>query len=154
MALSTYNGFPGEYRDRVQTELNKMWASSLWEPPSVCVVCEQADGAIHGHLEDYSQPESYVPLCITCHLILHTRFRQPDLWTEYCAWIRAGHRPGPQSQQGGFWAVKKCYLSGRSEDWPGALVNRPRRATYLDALAPVKFQHPNAPVPGEIVHLF
>ncbi len=144
--MSTYNGFPGAYRDRVQAELNRMWESGLWDPPTECAVCAQTDGAIHGHLEDYSQPETYVPLCITCHLILHMRFRQPDLWAEFTAWIRAGHRPNAQTQRGGFYAIKKHYLIGTSERWPGHAANPPRMATYLDGLAPVKFIHPNAPV--------
>lgn len=63
MGMSTYNGFDGAYRARVQDELNAMWASGLWEPPTECAVCAQTDGAIHGHLEDYSRPETYVPLC-------------------------------------------------------------------------------------------
>ncbi len=146
MGMSTYNGFDGAYRQRVQDELNAMWASGLWEPPSECVVCAQADGAIHGHLEDYSRPETYVPLCITCHLILHMRFRQPDLWEQYTAWIRAGHRPDPQTQRGGFYAIKKGYLVGHSDRWPGRKANPERRATYLDALAPIRFAHPNSPV--------
>lgn len=150
MGMSTYNGFDGAYRQRVQDELNSKWASGQWEPPSECGVCAQTDGAIHAHLEDYSRPETYVPLCITCHLILHMRFRQPSLWEQFTTWIRTGYRPDPQTQRGGLFAIKKCYVVGHYASWPGQKVNPPRRATYLDGLAPIRFIHPNAPAGDQL----
>ncbi|MGV9668659.1 hypothetical protein [Nocardia niigatensis] len=146
MGLSTYNGFDGAYREKVQAELERMWTSGLWQRPSECAVCGQTRGAIHGHLEDYSRPETYVPLCITCHLILHMRFRQPDLWDAYTEWIRAGWRPAPQEQRTAMAAIKRHYLPSAVDSWPGLLANKPSPVTYLDGLAPIRFEHPNAPV--------
>ncbi|NQE86286.1 hypothetical protein [Nocardia terpenica] len=146
MALSTYNGFPGEYRERVQAELTAMWSSGLWEPPGECAVCYQTGGAIHGHLEDYSQPETYVPLCIICHLIVHARFREPELFAEYRRWICDGNRPDAQTQNSGFVVMKTRFRpSNGYQGWPGATVNKPVAATFLDGLAPVRFIHPHAP---------
>ncbi|MBH0778807.1 hypothetical protein [Nocardia bovistercoris] len=142
--MSAYNGFSGEYRNQVQARLEDKWSSGEWPRPAECTVCGQAEGAIHGHLEDYSRPETYVPLCITCHLILHMRYREPSMWEAYTRWIRDGYRPDPQTQKAGFMAVKTRFSGCSPSVWPGEPVNPRRFATYLDGLAPVKFIHPNA----------
>lgn len=130
MGLSTYNGHSGAKRERVQAHLTKMWASGEWPAPAVCLACDQTEGALHGHLEDYDRPETYVSLCITCHLLLHCRFRNREVWDAYRARVRAGWQAPPLVQRSAFGVL----LGGILRDtWPvGAVVSEAREQTWLD----------------------
>jgi hypothetical protein len=120
MGLSWYNGHSPEKREAVQRFLNQQWDSGdpAWPRPTLCSACAQEHGAIHGHLEDYDQPHTYEPLCITCHLLLHCRFRYRAIWAEYLDRVAAGWQAPPLTQREGFGQVRSGILSGR---WPDGL---------------------------------
>lgn len=146
MALSDYNGFPGKMREAVGRQMTKAWDARTWARPRRCDACGQDEGAIHGHNEDYSTPEVYLPLCITCHLILHMRFRDPKLWEDYKLAVRSGFRGEPLEQRNGMMRLKSIYPDALYER-DDLYVNNARTATVLDMICPIKFTHPNAPVP-------
>lgn len=73
MGLSSYNGFPGPMREAVGRRQARAWKDGTLPKPDRCDACGQTQGAIHGHAEDYSRDDVYLPLCITCHLILASR---------------------------------------------------------------------------------
>lgn len=93
MTTSSYNGFSGGTRDQVQKVLNTNWATGEWKRPERCEVCGQTEGTIQGHLEDYGRPETYIPLCGVCHMVLHCRFRAPLMFVAYVTRVsRFGQR--------------------------------------------------------------
>jgi hypothetical protein len=132
MALSWYNGHSPDKREQVQKWLNGQWDSGQLPRPCECIVCAQTAGAIHGHLEDYDQPLTYVELCITCHLTLHMRFRLRAVWSTYRDRVSNGWQAPPLSQREGFGALSRTVFRDR---WPEGLWRpvKPRR-TYLDHL--------------------
>lgn len=132
---ATYNGFPGDYRDRVQrTELEPRWRSGEWPRPSECDVCGQREGAIHGHLENYDRPETYVPLCITCHLTLHYRFRMdPAAWQAYRDLVRVGLRMPALTQRQAWGTLERTTFIGNLTGAQGA-PNPDLPPTFLDVL--------------------
>jgi hypothetical protein len=138
MALGTYNGHSGEKRERVQRWLETQWTAGYVARPSCCIVCGQTEGAIHAHLEDYDAPWSYVELCITCHLVLHSRFRRKPVWFEYLAQVSAGWQAPPLAQRAGFTTLAAGILANR---WPTGLQRAaaPGR-TFLDELEPARPQ--------------
>ena len=147
MALATYNGFPGKMRDRSTKAQEEFWdANPDYPRPEKlgCMVCLQPDGLIQGHLEDYSQVQVYMPLCVTCHMMLHMRWQGGPLWEEYKLAVRHGFRGQAKANLNGIFV----YLRAR---YPKDLrsdkfyVNDFRPATCLDFLSPIKFHHPNAP---------
>lgn len=130
MALGTYNGHSGAKREKVQRLVTAKWATGEWPRPERCVACGQTAGTIHGHHEDYDQPREYVPLCITCHLLVHCRFRNAGVWEEYRARVRRGWRAPALDQRSAFGALQRTILRG---EWPeGEWVNEPRWETWLD----------------------
>ena len=78
--MNPYNGFSGAYRDKVGRWMNGMFDSGRWVRPTVCELCDRGDRRIQAHLEDYDRPESWVGLCIRCHMALHNRARYPARW--------------------------------------------------------------------------
>lgn len=144
MGMSTYNGFPGPLRDAVGRRQARLWSQGLMAKPEKCDACYQTRGAIHGHAEDYSSDEIYLPICITCHLILHMRFQQPKLWEQYKEMVRLGWRGIPLEQHNALHQIKRLYLTDQRHDWPMEDVNEIRTATVLDMICPIRFTHPNA----------
>jgi hypothetical protein len=151
MALANYNGFPGEMRSASGAVQEQMWRDNMLLPhPQTlgCQVCFQTEGTIQGHCEDYTRLDVYMPLCVTCHLILHMRFSNPTLWEDYKTAIRHGWRGEPMTLRTAFGRIGKLYpqqLYVRDDLY----VNDFRPSTYLDALSPVKIVHPNAPTDGK-----
>lgn len=65
-------------------------------PPSRCNRCGQAEGLIHYHNHDYSDPIKYLEqLCWRCHMVLHCEHRAPDACAAYWEAIRDGFRWAP-----------------------------------------------------------
>lgn len=143
MACSDYNGFSGKLRDAVGRRQTKAWNNGTMPRPTRCDVCYQTEGAIHGHCEDYSTEDVYLPLCITCHLILHMRHREPLLWTDYKMAVRAGFQGEPLQQNNALWRIKELYPD-TCYDADDLYINKPRTATALDMLPPLKIIHPNS----------
>lgn len=143
MALGAYNGFPGRYRESQYALLKAMWAAGDLAPPSRCAACFQTHGAIHAHNEDYSQPDVYDELCITCHLALHVRFRRKAFWVTYRRAVAGGWQPLSAPQQAGVTVLAGLRALDAS-DWTGSVVNDPRAATLLDKYPLEPWIHPNA----------
>lgn len=145
MGLSDYNGFPGKMREASLRRVHKLWDSGEVPRPEKCEACGQTEGTIHGHSEDYSDDHIHLPLCITCHLILHMRWQQPTLWELYKKAVRFGFRGTPLEQRNALYRIKQIYDTSEPENFPGEYVNPVRAATVLDMICPIKFIHPNAP---------
>ena len=142
MALSDYNGFPGKHREAVGRRMERTWKEHPELRPSQCAVCFQTEGAIHGHNEDYSVEDVYLPVCLSCHLLLHMRWSMPQLWDDYKLAVRHGFQGPPLEQRNGLRVLKSIYPAELYKDenykWED------RSATVLDMLSPIKFIHPNA----------
>ena len=152
MGLSSYNGFTGKEREASLRIVHRLWDSGEVPRPTKCLACAQTEGAIHGHSEDYSPGALHVhiPICITCHLILHTRWQQPKLWESYKEAVREGWRGVPLQQRNALYEIKRLYPPSDPNVWPMELLNEPTSGTVLDMICPVRFIHPNAtPPPAE-----
>lgn len=55
--------------------------------PVLCDGCGQDAGLIQPHSEDYSKPWGdhigKYGLCYTCHMMVHCRFKNPEVWDNY-----------------------------------------------------------------------
>lgn len=145
MGLSDYNGFSGKMREASLRRVHKLWKDGSVPRPTRCDVCYQTQGAIHGHSEDYSNDHIHLPICITCHLMLHMRWQQPTLWENYKLAVRHGFRGRPLEQRNALYVIKQIYPDEMHKD--DFYVNDVRSATVLDMISPIKFIHPNAPAP-------
>ncbi|MFD1145958.1 hypothetical protein [Saccharothrix hoggarensis] len=134
MGLSTYNGFSGRQREQVQRWLNEQWDSGELPRPSVCVACGQIEGIIDGHLENYDEPTSYVDLCVTCHLLLHMRFRRAAAWLRYRERVAAGWQAPPMHRRGqAIGELAKGILAGK---YPAGVQRAAAPGkTFLDQLS-------------------
>lgn len=139
MGLSSYNGFPGAQREAVQRWLNTQWDAGRLPRPSKCVACGQTEGAIDGHLENYDEPTSYVDLCVTCHMLLHMRFRNRMAWTLYRDRVRGGWQAPPLTRCQPIFAILQRGII--AENWPdgtwtgrGVSMAGEPEPTYLDTL--------------------
>lgn len=152
MGLSNYNGFTGKEREASLRRVHKLWESGEVPRPTQCMACGQTEGTLHGHSEDYSNDHVHIPLCITCHLILHMRFQQPVLWDTYREMVRLGYQGVPLEQRNALYRIKQIYApTYEGTDWPMHLENDQRSGTVLDVIPPIKFIHPNATSPAETV---
>lgn len=149
MGLSDYNGFPGKMREASLRRVHKLWADGTVPRPMRCDACFQTEGTIHGHSEDYSDDHVHLPICITCHLILHMRWQLPALWVDYRLAVRHGFRGVPLEQRNALYRIKQLYPEMLYER-DDLYVNELRSATVLDMICPIKFVHPNAPNPDPI----
>lgn len=96
MSISSYNGFSGEYRLKIGRFQEAEFAAGRAKRPTKCLACGQTEGRIIAHLEDYDDPiQGIMGLCNRCHLMVHCRFRAPEMWDGYRAAIRAGIRYRP-----------------------------------------------------------
>jgi hypothetical protein len=145
MGLSNYNGFTGKEREASLRRVHKLWASGEVPKPVECLACFQREGTIHGHSEDYSNDHVHIPICITCHLILHMRFQMPKLWDQYREMIRLGWQGRPLEQRNALYRIKQLYIPDRRDEWPMEDVYEIRSGTVLDMICPIKFVHPNSP---------
>ena len=96
--MKAYNGFTPEQRNKAAAWLRSQWAAGRPRPVACCA-CGQDKGVIDAHAEDYTEPfgnhTDQYPMCIRCHMMLHCRFRSPDVWNDYRAAIRSGVRYAP-----------------------------------------------------------
>ena len=151
MGLSDYNGFPGKLREASLRRVHKLWDSGEVPRPEKCDACGQTEGTIHGHSEDYSDDRVHIPICITCHLILHMRFQQPKLWDLYRAMVREGFQGVPLEQKNALYRIKQIYPLSTDPKfdprahWPMTQIWDRRSATVLDMICPIKYTHPNSP---------
>jgi len=80
--LRSYNGFSGE--QRVWVWQLQRWAldAGTLVRPKVCAVCSSRS-RVSLHSENYADPLVSIPLCHTCHMAVHGRFRHPDAWARF-----------------------------------------------------------------------
>lgn len=78
--LGPYNGFTGLERAR-GAQLTR-WAvlAGLIERPASCSICGALSGRLQHHSENYYDPLHPYPVCMSCHMKLHRRFRVPGPW--------------------------------------------------------------------------
>jgi hypothetical protein len=97
--VNSYNGFTSSERAASQRWENAQYANGTRSRPTTCEACEQTDGWLEAHTEDYSKPYGdhigRWGLCYRCHMILHCRFRYPAAFAEYCKALTAGKRFAP-----------------------------------------------------------
>lgn len=92
---SDYNGFTGEYRNKVGQKINRMVKAGQMVIPNKCDICGQTKGVMVPHLEDYYQIQTAVPVCVCCHMILHSRFSRPNRWINLLHAVREGKMSPP-----------------------------------------------------------
>lgn len=100
MSMSYYNGFSPQERMKGFRLVKKAIAEGkIPEAKTLgCCLCGQKSGIIMYHSEDYSLDKivgQVRPLCWTCHMMLHSRFRHPKSWTKYKAERKAGQVSPP-----------------------------------------------------------
>ncbi len=86
--MNSYNGYEPKERYAALAWLKKEWAAGTREQtPKCCDICGQTEGYLAYHSEDYSFPYGdhigYFGLCYICHMMLHCRFRNPNLMEKY-----------------------------------------------------------------------
>lgn len=94
--MQSYNGYSGELRAKAQRWLNMMVASKMLVRSRYCCACA-GGGIIDFHAEDYSEPftlekTAAFPLCFSCHMAVHNRFRNPSSWDKYRGMVEGGRR--------------------------------------------------------------
>ena len=93
--LLTYNGFDHDQRVRKWQALDLAIRMAL-EPPAEnfpCSVCGVPPSpAIAYHSEDYGSMSGHYPVCKSCHMRLHNRFRSPQRWREFVATVGNGSK--------------------------------------------------------------
>ena len=132
-SMGAYNGHSGEKRDRVLKWMKQQYASGAIPRATRCCACGQTRGHLQGHHEDYDRPGSHVEICVTCHLVLHNRFRRPAMFDEYRARIRSGWQAPPLTQKAAWGALARGILAGNYPE--GHYVRKPVRSTFLDTLS-------------------
>jgi hypothetical protein len=110
-------------------------AAGRRQPPIECDACSQTEGIIERHSEDYSQPFGdhigKYAVCLTCHTMLHCRFKAPQAWQQYRDAIRGGAVFAPLSSRN-FRRFTARFLGGAL---PQPVAWRePQRHTFLDDL--------------------
>jgi hypothetical protein len=74
--------------------VKREYAAGRRAKPVVCDGCQQDQGIIAAHSENYSKPHGdhigQYGLCFVCHMMVHTRFGRPDVWQAYRDAVRAG----------------------------------------------------------------
>jgi len=64
--------------------------------PSKCELCDQTEGIIQYHNDDYSDPIKYLrQFCWRCHMMYHSKYRAPESYRKYFAEVKAGKRYPP-----------------------------------------------------------
>lgn len=78
---NSYNGFTGAERRRGDQVLQVLRKQGVVPEPETCDICGTT-GRVGYHGENYFDPFSMAPLCFSCHMALHRRFRSPEKWFE------------------------------------------------------------------------
>ena len=84
-----YNGWWPEIREQSTPIIAAAYADGRLQRTNTCSVCERIFGDPVGeHLEDYSQPLAIYPICRKCHMLLHLRFWQRDVWLSHISLLK------------------------------------------------------------------
>ena len=107
--MRSYNGFTAHARLKAYRWLMAEYVAGRRERPVICDACGQDQGLIEPHSENYSAPFGdhigQYGFCATCHLQVHSRFRNPHAWRAYREAVRhrvaTGHSSGrPDAGEG------------------------------------------------------
>lgn len=96
--MKDYNGFSGAERNKADYIQKKAIAKGELVVEQKCCMCGQTEGLIMRHMENYSNPldlNAIIPMCVECHLKLHSRFSKPVMWIKHCLAVRAGYVSTP-----------------------------------------------------------
>lgn len=86
--LLTYNGFTHEQRVRKWQALDLAVRMGLEIPAEQlsCSVCGASPSPyIAYHSEDYGAMSGHYPVCRSCHMKIHNRFKNPERWADFVA---------------------------------------------------------------------
>jgi hypothetical protein len=93
--MKDYNGFTPKERSagwRVQKAMREAGTILDWTKMP-CDMCGQVSPATMPHQENYFDPRAFYPLCVECHMRLHARFNNPDLWVLYLVALKNRYKP-------------------------------------------------------------
>ena len=113
-----YNGFSPEDRDRLSRPQYSAFRSGKVQRPVACLACGLDDGRILTHLEDYTMPLDFLPLCYGCHKALHERFRFPAMFEAWTIMVANGWQPEPFDTLN-WQRWMKVYGHANPAFWPG-----------------------------------
>jgi hypothetical protein len=120
MSKNPYNGFSAEVRARSGVWLTVQYKARRVQRPKECQACSQHQGVVEHHAEDYSEPFGphihAFALCFRCHLMVHSRFRNPVAWERYCDAIARGVQYAPSAKRDYFTYIRP--LLGRNVQAP------------------------------------
>jgi hypothetical protein len=92
--MKSYNGFSPCQRQAAFNWLKAECAAGRRVRPAICDACQQDEGFISAHSEDYSAPFGdhigQYSFCYTCHMQVHCRFGNPEAWQAYRDAVRGG----------------------------------------------------------------
>jgi hypothetical protein len=92
--MKDYNGFTGKERDaayQIQKQMRDRGLISWDNKP--CDICGVIGGLIMPHQENYADPYAFWPLCVECHMKLHSRFNNPTAWLKHLDKVTHGFVP-------------------------------------------------------------
>lgn len=116
MALNSFKKWSGAERERSLKLTNKAKAMGLLEEPKKCRVCGQTEGILMTHNKNYDVTLKYVPkmiagtatqeeieavkevlvpLCWRCHMIYHSKHRNPKAYKKYFEEVKDGKKVYP-----------------------------------------------------------
>ena len=96
--MNYYNGYSGSERDaKLKAQHARVSRGCPSHPQGPCAICGDRQVELEAHDEDYSQPYKWEPpaqyaVCHRCHMRLHNRFRNPEVWEAHKEHVRQGGR--------------------------------------------------------------
>lgn len=93
--LQSYNGFSGQERNaswKIQKQLLDAGRIKDWRKMP-CDICKQFDRNMMPHQENYFDVHAFFPMCIECHMKLHSRFSYPTEWIKHLFDVIHGWKP-------------------------------------------------------------
>lgn len=93
--LLYYNGFTHEQRVRKWQAIDLAVRMGLEIPAEQlsCSVCGASpSSSIAYHSEDYGTMNGHYPVCRSCHMKIHNRFKNPKRWTDFVAAMGNGKK--------------------------------------------------------------
>jgi len=92
--MKSYKQWSANDRHVSYEKTKKAIREGVIPPATVCQCCGQDEGKIMYHNEDYSDPIKYlIPLCWTCHMMLHSKYRTPKSYTKFFKDVKEGMMP-------------------------------------------------------------
>lgn len=82
-----YNGFSPAQRNGANAAIRAAIARRDLAVPEKCSVCQQVPNrSLQWHSERYDVLDAY-PICRSCHIRVHARFRHPDSWRAFIKFL-------------------------------------------------------------------